>query len=176
MKQFLVKCWPVLLLAILVASCGKEMSQNDDLSQYYIKCRIGGKDKNFNFSPAAVKLDLGGGITSYSIFGKVSNDPADLESMNFTIQLMIPIAPGTYKETDPTTDYALAGNYNPNTTVSEDIYASRGDTTNPFEITFTEVTNTQLSGTFKGKLYLNNADPKADSAVISNGQFKVRIL
>jgi hypothetical protein len=175
MKQFLVNCWPVLLLAVLVASCGKEISQNDDLSQYYIKCKIGSKDKTFNFSPEAVKQDLGGGVVNYSIFGKVSNDPADLESMVFTIQLSIPIAKGTYKETDPTTDYFLAGIYNPNTTVPEDIYASRGNETDPFEITFTEVSSTQLSGTFKGKLYLNNTDPNADSAVISNGQFKVRI-
>ncbi|WP_207510294.1 hypothetical protein [Longitalea luteola] len=175
MKQFLVNCWPVLLLAVLLASCGKEVSNNDDISQYYIKCKIGSTDKTFNFSPAAVKQDLGGGVMNYSIFGKASNDPADLESMDFTIQLAIPIARGTYKETDPTSDYFLMGTYNPNTTISDNIFVNQGDEHNPFEITFTEISSTTLSGTFKGKLYLNNTSAKPDSAVISNGQFKVKI-
>ncbi|WP_205510775.1 hypothetical protein [Longitalea arenae] len=175
MKQFLVKSWPVLLLAVFVASCGKEVSRNDDLSQYYIKCKIGTKDKTFNFMPAAIKQDLGGGVINYSVFGKVSNDPADMESLGFTIQLLIPFKPGTYKETDPTSDYSVGCLYNPNTTIPEYIFVNQGDDTNPLEITFTEVSSTQLSGTFKGKLLLNNAGPKADSAVISNGQFKVRI-
>lgn len=174
MKKLLV-CVPVMLLAVLVASCGKEKSVEEDLSQYFLKCKIGSVQKTFNFSAAASKQDLGGGVIAYSVFGKANADPSDLESMGFTIQLSIPFATGTYKETDPTIDYFLAGIYNPNTTDQNKIYASRQDEANPFQITFTEITPTTLSGTFQGKLYLNSTDPNADSAVVSNGQFKVKL-
>jgi len=173
MKKFLVN-WPVVLLLVLVASCGKEKSIEEDLSQYFIKCKIGGVDKTFNISAAASKQDLGNGISQYSVFGKAAQDPADLESLGFTIQLSIPFKTGTYKETDPTTDYFLAGIYNPNTTDPNKIFASNYDDTNPFQITFTEI-STVLSGSFQGKLFINSTDPDADSTVISNGQFKVKI-
>jgi hypothetical protein len=175
MKSSLVRSWPVLLLLVFVASCGKEKSSQEDLSQYYIKCKIGSVSKTFNFSAAAAKEDLGGGSISYSVFGKATTDANNYESLGFTIQLSIPFVTGTYKENDPTTDYFLAGIYNPNTVDPDKIFASRYDDANPFQITFTEITNTTLSGTFTGKLFINSADPSADSAVISNGQFKVKI-
>jgi hypothetical protein len=174
MKRFLISSWPAILSLFLIASCGKEISAEEDLGQYYLKCKIGSVDKTFNISAAAAKEDLGGGVTSYSVFGKAVSDPNNLESLGFTIQLAVPFATGTYKETDPTTDYFLAGIFNPNTTDAAMIYASRYDEGNPFQITFTEVTSTTLSGTFKGKLFVNSTDPNGDSAIISNGQFKVK--
>jgi len=174
MKRFLICSWPATVLLFLIASCGKEKSSQEDLAQYYLKCKIGSAEKTFNFSAAAVKEDLGGGVTSYSVFGKAVSDPNNLESLGFTIQLAVPIATGTYKETDPTTDYFLAGIYNPNTVDAGMIYTSRYDEPNPLQITFTEISSTTLSGTFKGKLFINTTDPAADSAVISSGQFKVK--
>jgi hypothetical protein len=174
MKKLLI-CGPVMLLAVLVASCGKEKSVEEDLSQYYLKCKIGSVQKTFNISAAASRQDIGGGETTYTVFGKANSDPSDLESIGFTIQLSIPFVTGTYKETDPTTDYFLAGIYNPNTTAPDKIYSSRQDEANPFQITFTEITPTSLSGTFQGRLYVNSTDPNADSAVIANGQFKVKL-
>lgn len=175
MKISLIRSWPVVLLLVFVASCGKEKSSEEDLSQYYLKCKIGSVDKTFNFSAAAAKEDLGGGIVSYSVFGKAVADASNFESLGFTIQLSIPFVAGTYKENDPTTDYFLAGIYNPNSTDPAKIFASGYDDSNPFRITFTEVTPTTLSGTFSGKLFINDTDPTADSAVITNGMFKVKI-
>ena len=175
MKRILVNGWPALLLLFFVASCGKEKSAEEASGQYFLKCKIGSVDKTFNVSAAAVKQDLGGGLLNYSVFGKAVADASNYESLGFTIQLAIPFTTGTYKETDPTTDYMLAGIYNPNTTDQNKIFASGLDDTNPFQITFTEITATTLSGTFQGKLFVNSADPNADSAVISNGQFKVKI-
>lgn len=175
MKSSLVRSWSVMLLLVFVASCGKEKSTEEDPSQYYLTCKIGSVNKTFNISAAATKEDLGGGVTSYSIYGKAVSDAADYESLGFTIQISIPFVTGTYKEIDPTTDYFLAGIYNPNTTEADKIFASRYDEGNPFQVTFTEIANTTLSGTFTGKLFINSADPNADSAVISNGQFKVKI-
>jgi hypothetical protein len=175
MKKFLVNCWPVALLFVLVASCGKEKSLEEDSSQYFIKCKIGGVDKTFNIAAAAAKEDLGGGTFSYSVFGKAVNDPSNLESLGFTIQISIPFTAGTYKETDPTTDYFLAGIYNPNTTIADSIFISRLDDANPFQITFSNTTGTTLTGSFKGKLYTNSTDPDAASTEITDGQFKVKL-
>jgi hypothetical protein len=159
----------------LVASCGKEKSLEEDTSQYFIKCKIGGVDKTFNVSAAGVKQDVGSGTMSYSVFGKAIKDPSDLESFGFTIQLSIPLVAGTYKETDPTTDYFLAGIYNPNTTNTASIYASRYDDFSPFQITFSSITTTTLAGTFSGRLFINSGDPNADSIDVTNGSFKVKL-
>jgi hypothetical protein len=177
MKRILVNGWSALLLLFFVASCGKEKSIEEASGQYFLKCKIGSVDKTFNVSAAAVRQDLGGGLINYSVFGKATADASNYESLGFTIQLAIPFTTGTYKEGDPTTDYSLAGIYNPNTTDQNKIYATSGfEETNPFQITFTEITATTLSGTFQGKLKpLNSTDPNADSVVITNGQFKVKI-
>src|SRR5687768_9465311 len=129
MKKFLVN-WPVVLLLVLVASCMKEKSTEEDLSQYFIKCKIGGVDKTFNIAALASKQDLGNGISQYSVYGKAAQDPADLESLDFTIQLQIPFKTGTYKETDPTTDYYLRGTYKPNTNDPNNLFTSRYSDTN----------------------------------------------
>lgn len=176
MKRILVNGWPALLLLIFVASCGKEKSVQENPGQYFLKCKIGSVDKTFNFSAAAEKEDLGGGEISYSVFGKTVADANNFESFGFVFKLSIPLSTGTYKETDPTTDYSLGGIYNPNTTDAEKIFRSWADEANPFQITFTEITATTVSGTFKGKLFINDTtDPNSDSAIISNGQFKVKI-
>ena len=176
MKKYLVNCWFV--ACVLVAACGKEKSLeggNLTVNQYYIKCKIGSVDKTFNVSAAASKADLGGGLINYSVFGKASGTASDYESIGFTIQIAVPFVTGTYKENDPTTDYLVAGIYNPNTTDATKIYASLGDANNPFQVTFTTIDSTTLAGTFKGNLILNNGAPNPDSAVITNGQFKVKI-
>jgi hypothetical protein len=173
MKRILISSWPAILLLFLIASCGKEKSGEEDLGQYYLKCKIDGVDKTFNHSAAAVEQDLGGGTMSYSVFGKADADPNNLKSLGLTIQLSVPFAKGTYKETDATVDYFLAGIYNPNTVDPNMIYASRYSETDPLQITYTDITSTTLSGTFKGTLFINSTD--ADSVIISNGQFKVKL-
>jgi hypothetical protein len=175
MKRSLVSSWPVVLLLVFVASCGKEKSSQEDLSQYFIKCKIGSVDKTFNISAAVAKKDLGDGRISYDFFGKAVKDANNLESIGFTIQLKIPLAKGTYKVTDPTEDYSMMGLYNPNTVEGTKMFISGYDESNPFQLTFTEITATTLTGSFSGKLDINGIDPTADSAIITNGQFKVKI-
>ena len=175
MKRILISSWPAILLLFLIASCGKEKSGEEDLGQYYLKCKIDGVDKTFNHSAAAVEQDLGGGTMSYSVFGKADADPNNLQSLGLTIQLSVPFAKGTYKETDATVDYFLAGIYNPNTVDPNMIYASRYSETDPLQITYTDITSTTISGTFKGTLFINSTDPNTDSVIISNGQFKVKL-
>ena len=175
MKKFLISSWPAILLLFLIASCGKEQSTEEDLAQYYLKCKVGSVDKTFNISAVASQQDLGGGLMSYSVFGKTTSEPSNLESLGFTIQLSVPFATGTYKETDPTTDYFMAGIYNPNTTDAGMIFATRYDEGSPLQVTYNSITETTISGTFQGKLFMNSTDPSADSAIITNGQFKVKV-
>jgi LysM repeat protein len=177
MKRFLVS-WPVLLLAVFVAACGKEKSINDDVSQYFVKCKIGGVDKTFKYQAMCFKTEVSiTGETSYSISGKANDDPNNFEGVSVTILSKIPVATGTtYKETDPTDDYHVSALYNPNTQNPDKMFFSREDDGNPLQVKFTEITATTVSGTFSGKLYLlTSTDPNADSAVISNGQFKVKL-
>jgi hypothetical protein len=177
MKRFLVS-WPVLLLVVFLASCGKEASVEEDVSQYFIKCKIGSVDKTFKFALTAHKEETSStGETSYSVSGKIKDDANDLEGIGFTLRSIIPVETGiVYKETDPTLDYALGCIYNPNTKDPDKMFATNLDEGNPFQIKLTELTNTTISGTFSGRLYLfNSTDPKADSAVISNGQFKLKL-
>jgi len=176
MKRILVS-WPVMLLAVIVASCGKEKSGEEDVSQYFIKCKIGSVDKTFKYKVLGHKEEVSAGVTNYSFSATATNDANNYEGVGFTIQSSIPVAVGTtYKETDPTTDYFLAGIYNPNTQDPNKMFASNYNEVNPFQIKFTEITETTISGTFSGKLtLLNSTDPNADSAVISNGQFKVKL-
>jgi hypothetical protein len=174
MKRILIGSLPAILLLFLIASCGKEKSGEEDLGQYYLKCKIDGVDKTFNHSAVAVQQDLGGGVMGYSVFGKAVADPNNLQSLGLAIQLLVPFVKGTYKETDPTIDYDLAGIYNPNTVDPNMIYASHESETDPLQITITEITTTSLSGTFKGTMFINGADPNADSIIVSNGQFKVK--
>jgi hypothetical protein len=178
MKRFLVNGWSAMLLLIFVVSCGKEKSTEEDAAQYFIKCKIGSVDKTFNFGATAVKQDVGGGITNYLVYGKAVADPNNLENFGFSIRLwQIPFNTGTYKANEPTTDYTLTGNYMPNTTDPSKIFSSNDlEETNPFQVTYTEITATTLSGTFMGKLRINDpTNPNADSAVITNGQFKVKL-
>ncbi|OQP52053.1 hypothetical protein A4H97_25920 [Niastella yeongjuensis] len=177
MKRFLVS-WPVLLLAVfVVSSCGKEKSVEEDVSQYYIKCKIGSVDKTFKYALTAQKVAVSSTETNYTFSGQANKDPNNLEGVGFTIRFQIPPATGTtYKETDPTNDYLLACIYNPNTNDQSKMFSSDGAEDNPFQITFTEITATSISGTFSGKLYpLTSSDHTGDSAVLSNGQFKLKL-
>lgn len=177
MKKSLVKWRLVVVLLLLVAACGKEESTQENSSQYFIKCKIDGVDKTFNVNAVAQKENLGDSSTGYSIFGKATKDASSIENLGFGIQIYIPFKTGTYKETPPTTDFYVGGVYNPNTTSSTGIYRNNAyDDSDPFQITFTGVSATELSGTFKGKLYLNNDSiPYSDSVIISNGSFKVKM-
>lgn len=178
MKRFLINGWSAMLLLIFVASCGKEKSVQENPAQYFIKCKIGSVDKTFNFGATAFKQDVGGGITNYSVVGMAVADPNNLENFGFSVTLwQIPFNTGTYKANEPTTDYTLGCNYQPNTNDPNKTFSSNDlEETNPFQVTYTEITATTLSGTFKGKLASNDpTNPNADSAVITNGQFKVKL-
>jgi hypothetical protein len=172
MKISLVKLWPVVLLLLLVAACGKEKSIEEDSSQFFIKCKIDGVDKTFNYSAAAGKQDLGDGSTAYVISGYT--DAGRTENLGFTFTVFIPLSTGTYKVTDPTTDYTLGCGYIPNLNNQTDIYFSDTDEANPFQVTFTNITSSVLTGTFTGKL-VNVSNPISDSAIITAGSFKVKI-
>jgi hypothetical protein len=170
--------WPVCLLILFVTACSKDESTEGNSGNngaFYIRCKIDGTSKTFNISPNASKQDLGSGTMSYSVFGKAVQDANNFESFGFTIQIAGDLTAGTYTETDSTANYFLAGVYNPNATDATKIYASALDTTNPFQITVSEITDSLMTGTFKGKLYLNSGDSMPPGVMVTEGEFKVRV-
>lgn len=178
MKYF-SKWWPVVLLFLFIA-CKKEESSEAGKglignSGFYIRCKIDGTAKTFNIGAAAGKQDLGGSTFSYSIYGKAVADATNLESIGFTIQISPALMAGTYTETNSTSGYYLAGVYNPNTTHPEKIYAGAMDATDPLQVTVKEITENLVSGTFKGKMYLNSTAANPAGVTITEGEFKVKI-
>jgi len=171
--------WPVCLLLLCITACSKDESTEGNGTgnngTFYIRCKIDGTSKTFNISPNASKQDLGSGTTSYSIFGKAVNDPNNFESFGLSIQIAGALAAGTYVETDSSGNYYLAAVYNPNSTEATQIYTTLADATNPFQITISEVTDSLMTGTFKGKMFLNTTDSTPPSVTVTEGEFKVRV-
>jgi hypothetical protein len=169
--------WPICLLFLVITACNKDKSTegNDgNNGAFYIRCKIDGSAKTFNISPNASKQDLGS-TTSYSVFGKAVQDANNFESFVFSIQISGDLTAGNYTELDSSGNYILAGVYNPNATDPTGIYSSNMDATNPFELTVSEITDSLMTGTFKGKMYLNTNDSMPLSVMVTEGEFKVKI-
>ena len=171
--------WLAVLIVTFIAACSKDNSTegngNPNSGAFYIRCKIDGAAKTFNIAPNASKQDLGSGTVSYSVFGKAVQDANNFESFGFTIQIGGDLTAGTYKENDSTATYYLAGVYNPNTTDPAMIYASALDSITPFEITISDISDSLMAGTFKGKMYLNNSDANPPGVSVTEGEFKVRV-
>jgi hypothetical protein len=170
--------WPVCFLLLVVSACSKDQSNEGDGGNngaFYIRCKIDGTAKTFNVTANASKQDLGAGTFSYSIFGKAAQDATNFESFGFTLQIGSELSAGTYTETDSTAGYYLVAVYNPNSTDPSMFYPSAKDSIDPFQITVSEITDSLMTGTFKGKLYQNTTDATPPSVSVTEGEFKLRI-
>jgi hypothetical protein len=178
MKTFRI-WWPICLLLLVVTACNKDEStegkDGNNNGAFYIRCKIDGTAKTFNFSPNASKQDLGSGTFSYSIFGKAAQDANNFESFGISMQIAGDLTAGTYTDADSTASYVLVAVYNPNSTDQSKIYASNMDPANPFQITVSEITDSLMTGTFKGKMYLHTTDSTPPSVMATDGEFKVRV-
>jgi len=146
---------------------------------YFLQCKINGTSKTFNVSLTAKKQDAGGGITVYSIAGKANSNATDLESFVLGINASGPLTATTYKVDDVSTAYTMAAIYNPNSQTTL-ISSQTGDTSSdPFQLTITSVSTTEVAGTFKGNLFeqdLTNPTPPTNPPVksVTEGSFKVK--
>lgn len=172
--------WSFVAVLLFVAACSKDESVEsggkvNPTVSYYIRCKIDGAEKTFNVAPVAAVQDLGAGTFSYTIAGKATADAANYESFNIAIQIADSIQPGAYSELDSSSTYLLAAVYNPNTTDPASIYASQMDASDPFQLSVNVITDSLMSGSFKGTLIMNGMDSGLAPIVVSDGDFKVKV-
>jgi hypothetical protein len=175
MKTF----WPFVVLLLLFLACKKDESVEAGgkvtNSSYYIRCKIDGVDKTFNFTAVASKQDLGAGTLSYTIAGSATSDPNNFESLNIAIQIADSLKAGAYSEIDSSSTYFVAAIYNPNTGDPAKIFATQMDSINPFQLTINVISDSLMSGSFKGKLLKNTMDSSQAAVVVTDGDFKVKV-
>lgn len=182
----------ILLPVLLLTGCIKEKSLEHGTggsggsgggggtsTDFFLKCKIGGTAKTFNVGLTATRQDAGGGITVYTIAGKANSNATDLESFIISINASAPLSAKTYKVDDPSTAYTMLGIYNPNSQTLL-ISSATGDTSSdPFQVTVTSVSTTEVAGTFKGIFFeedATNPTPPTNppTRAISEGEFRVK--
>ncbi len=193
MKRLMHLCMPVLFL---LAACSKEKSFEVSTggnpggggngggngggapSGYTFQCKIDGALKTFNVGTVAAKQTIQG-TTAYTIGGKATTG-TDLEVFALTITMNNgTLAPGTYAIDDASGNFFVAGQYM-FPSGQQALQAGSGDTSdNPFSITVTSISSTEIAGTFKGKMAqidVTNPNPPTNppTKTITEGQFKVK--
>ena len=155
---------------LFFASCKKD---SGDGTNYYIKANIDGTEKTYNSTPLAFSVNQSG---TYSLAMSASAGTGSSEGLALQInQSSNPITATTY--TDGTGgDYALGGDYNPGTTDVSKLYGAglQLSTTAPLTITITQITSSQVSGTFSGEFF-DNSGAGSNSIMITNGEFSLPI-
>jgi len=180
---------PIVLVAVaafVLASCQKEKSFESSTgtpgggsNTYFIEAKINGTLHTFDVNDVAKMTDFGSGLKSLSITGSASTTATNLEGINLSINFFnITPATGTYSENDSASDHVTAGVYNPNSATT--VYTA-GITTNsplPLSITITQLSSTQVEGTFKGAFYktdITTGSPTTDFVTMTEGSFRLPI-
>jgi hypothetical protein len=185
MKQSIL----LLLISFFLFACQKEVTSdvssengnnnnnNNNQSKYYIKCKINGEARSFNYLNQALITDFGS-FKSLALIGSASATGG--EGFNIGINFMSGgPAVTTYSEDANTTDYAIAGVYNPGSTTI--VYGAGIVTPSPLplSVTVTSMQAGEMSGTFKGTFYKQNITSgeisSTDFKTITDGEFKLPI-
>jgi hypothetical protein len=175
----------LLILAIITTlfSCRKELSYEDvngERSRYYLKCKIDGIEREFNFSTLALTHGYGPEDSVLAITGFSSTSLEGQESLTLNIYYtdLTPFE-GTYEEDYTGTEYSLlSGIYDADSTdiIYTAGYASTSDF--PLQLIITERTETEISGTFEGAFYFTDIDDgevHPQYLTFTNGIFRVKL-
>lgn len=172
---FLIAC------AFIFTACEKEYSfegnpgniPNPEPVQLpqYIRCKIDGVQKDFNVLTRATRQDAGG-QNVLSLFGKASLDEGNTERFNMGISTFGEIKVGTYVENDPGFAYLVDAIYNPHNSTDVWSVSMNQQSSNPFTITITSMSQHEVKGVFSGSIY-NNSGTGSIRKVITEGEFVV---
>jgi hypothetical protein len=163
MKKLLL----ILVVSALLFSCQKKLDyffttagsnpgnvQNNEMSTYYLRFKMDGTTRSFNFSNAALISDLGTGGKNITFVGKADALSTNLEGLHMSVYfLKNPPAVGTFKETDNTTEYVLTGDYNPNSSLIGYFAGLHQPSVLPLTITISKLDNSTVKGSFSGAFY-----------------------
>lgn len=177
MKRFTVVFVLLAFTSISIISCQKEFK--DELntttpsnSGYYIKGKKDGVAFNFTTMAQVTIIDASP-VTLVSMIA-FKTPP---EGFNLGINFMTgTLQPGTYREDNTGTDYAVGGVYNPNST--DFVYAAGVQVSaNPLVITILTKTATEVTGTFSGAFYKQSLSGTffSEFITITEGEFKLPI-
>src|SRR5688500_8632360 len=170
MKKILVLS---LLAVVLFTGCSKDKTE----STYFVKFLVNGTQKSFtgytfgHFEPVT-------GFTELSLLG--ANSPtADDNWLGIYINNypgMLPIGTGVYE--DNSTDFTILSTYGNNDveytagqTESEDVILYGIPNHQRFKVTITEITSTNVRGTFSGDYYEGGDVQFGNKVRITNGEF-----
>jgi hypothetical protein len=182
----------LVISSFFLLSCQKELSHETSTNtggsgtgggggnnSYYIRAKVNGSDRSFNYNDMAKVTDLGGGSKTISLIGSASPSATNLEGINLTISFLngSPVA-GTYNEDNQSLDYIVAGVYNPNS--STVVYAAglSATTALPLSVTISKIDNTVAEGTFKGAFYktdISSGGPGTEYLSFTEGAFRLPI-
>ncbi|MGE5107590.1 MAG: hypothetical protein ACM3H8_08600 [Sphingobacteriales bacterium] len=169
-----------LSVIVILFSCKKSDSGGSGNPTYYIKCKIDGTAKTFNYIGMAKITVLGPGATSLAIIGSAASG-SSLEGVNLAVNFFNNVQPQantTYSEDYGGTDYIAAGIYNPNSSTivyGAGIYTP---TALPFKLKIINKTATEMSGTFEGAFYKTDVslgNITAEHVTITEGEFNLQI-
>jgi len=166
--------FPAILLALLSLSCNKSHNTG---SAYYIKATIDGVSKNFSGNVFATSV-ANAQTNAVNINGLFSS--SDGEGFNLAINSHAPnvyITPGIYADTSSV--YTIALTYAPSATAT--LYASGNLTSdsaahngvtiiNHLKVAISEVTNSDITGSFSGDIFLNG-NATSDKKTVTEGVF-----
>jgi hypothetical protein len=168
---------PVILLAVstlFFASCKKDSSNNNG-SDYYIRAKLNGEQKEFKVNVAAVKGALASNVYTLVINGNSSNEQFNIalwsDKDDFqagkTFSIDAP-AVGSYNTLAYVTPIGSADpSYMWVTTYAWDVVPET------MTVTITEATSTYIKGTFSGTIY-QDIETSVNSKAITEGSFSAK--
>lgn len=189
MKQTICASLFLLLTAFFFTSCQKEYSAGDssrpggnNKSTYYIKGKKDGVAFTYSANAMAMISDYssaGGGI-ALSLMANAQASATNLEGMAISIAFSDGKSPavGTYGENDPTLDYIVAGVYNPNSMTITWAAGLHSPSIKPLKINILTKTTTEITGTFEGAFYKQDASTGTlsdDHILFTECEFKLPV-
>ena len=184
----------LLLTGILFSSCQKEISWDGFVdpggggggtggggsSTYYIRFKKDGVQKEF--TAAAMAKITNFGAAGFIGLNLVANQSlSSLEGLNIGANFFNGTSPavGVYTENDPSTNYLVAGVYNPNSTTIVYGAGIYFPSAKPLVIRILTMTATEMTGTFEGAFYKTDVAsgslPTGEHFLFTEGQFKLKI-
>ncbi|MBZ5855995.1 hypothetical protein [Flavihumibacter profundi] len=171
----------VLVIAAIVASCGKENSTELD-TNYHLNCNIEGVPVNFNFNAYGAVLN-DSGTMALGVIGQ-TGDSVNASIFRFAIfsledSVKVPLGTYTDNETRFETESVYNDMYNViDYSAGQEMYdksvAAGVNIQNHLIINITELTDKIVRGTFSGDYYANSEISGAIKK-ITNGDFYLKL-